>query len=385
MVGAIRGQRLRAETKLGLVCAVVEAKRAGATLAQACRVLRLSRTRLYRWVRGKGMDEVNVADLEDRPPVAQVVGHRITPEERGAILEMAQEEEWADLRHRKLAHMLGRLRKVFVSESTVLRVLRAAKLVALPLPRRRSQRQKPEVKADGPNEVWRWDISYVAVGVTFWYLVAILDQYSRKIAGWGFFPQATQAEVKRVWDEALGREGLLEMEGKKMPQAVSDRGSQMKAKSIKAFFRDLGIGQIFCRPHTPNDNAEMESFFATLKCERLYRGSYEHTLEAEADIAEFITYYNQGRLHQGIGFVTPQERHEGRDKELREQRRRGLQLARLVRFIENGGCAPSQRLGKELEAEKIETRELSPALQGGVNKEVTGRQTCSIFLPVVVS
>ena len=291
-MGAIRGQRLPAETKLGLVCAVVEAKRSGATVAQACRVLRLSRTRLYRWVRGKGMEEVEVMDLEDRPPTARVVRHRITPEERDAILEVAQEEEWADLRHRKLAHMLGRLRKVFVSESTVLRVLRVAKLVVPPLPRHRPQRQKPEVRADGPNQVWRWDISYVAVGVIFWYLVAILDQYSRKIVSWGFFPQARlRREVKRVWDEALAGEGLLGAEGQNPPQAdqaVSDRGSQMKAKSIRAFFKDLGIGQLFCRPHTPNDNAEMESFFATLKCEKLYRGSYDSPLLAEADIASFI-------------------------------------------------------------------------------------------------
>ena len=347
MVGAIRVQRLSTETKLALVRAVVEAKRAGATVAQACRVLRLNRTRLYRWVRGEKMGEVRVEDLEDRPPVAQVVRHRITREEREAILQMAQQEEWADLRHRKLAHMLGRLKKVFISESTVLRVLRAAKLVAPALPRRRPRRQKPEIKADGPNQVWRWDISYVAVGVTFWYLVAILDQYSRKIVGWGFSPQATQAEVKRVWDQALGSEGLLKTERKKMPQAVSDRGPQMKAKSLKAFFKDLGIGQLFCRPHTPDDNAEMESFFATLKCERLYRGSYEDPFLAETDIADFIAYYNNGRLHQGIGFVTPQERHEGKDQELREERLRGLQAARPVRFVQNSSPASGQRLGKE--------------------------------------
>ncbi len=195
-MGAIRGQRLPAETKLGLVRAVEEAKRAGATVAQACQVLKLSRTRLYWWVRGKGMEEVQVADLEDKPPVAQVVRHRITPAERKAILEMAQEEQWADLRHCKLAHMLGRLRQVFASESTVLWILKAAKLVVPPLVRRRSQRQKPEVKADGPNQVWRWDISYVAVGVAFWYLVAILDQYSRKIVGWGKNPQPTSSRGK---------------------------------------------------------------------------------------------------------------------------------------------------------------------------------------------
>jgi putative transposase len=348
LVGAIRGQRLSAETKLALVGAVVEAKRAGATVAQACRVLGLNRTRLYRWVRGEKMGEVRVEDLEDRPPVAQLVRHRITLAERNAILEMAQQEEWADLRHRKLAHMLGRLKKVFVSESTVLRALRAARLVAPPLPRRRPRRQRPEVKADGPNQVWRWDISYVAVGTAFWYLVTILDHYSRKIVGWGFFPQATQAEVRRVWDQALCGEGLLDREGQRMPQAVSDRGSQMKAKSIRAFFRDLGVAQLFCRPHTPDDNAEMEAFFATLKCERLYRGSYDHPLRAEADIAQFVDYYNAERLHQGIGFVTPQERHEGRDEQLREQRKRGLQLAKLVRFIESGVSAAGRRLGKEV-------------------------------------
>jgi len=88
-----------------------------------------------------------VADLADRPPVARVVGHRITEVERKAIVEMAKEEEHADLRHRKLPHMLGRLKKVFVSESTVLRVLRAEGLVAPLVARQRPKRQKPEVKA----------------------------------------------------------------------------------------------------------------------------------------------------------------------------------------------------------------------------------------------
>lgn len=211
--------------------------------------------------------------------------------------------------------------------------------------------------------MWRWDIAYVAVGATFWYLVAILDQYSRKIVGWGFSPQATQSEVKRVWDQALGSEGLLETERKKMPQAVSDRGPQMKAKSMKAFFKQPGIGQLFCRPHTPGDNAEMESFFAAVKCERLYGGSHDDPLSAEAEIADFIAYYNQGRLHQGLGFVTPQDRYEGRDRELQEERRRGLQVARLARFVQNSGPTPGQRLGT-LRAERIETCECSPALHG---------------------
>jgi len=188
LVGAIRGHRLPAETKLGLVRAVVEAKGTGATVAQACRVLRLGRGRLYRWVRGKRLEEVAAKELEDRPSIPRMVRHKITAEERDAVLEMAREEKWVDLRHRKLAHMLGRVKEVFVSEATTLRVLRAAQMVAPPLPRRRPARQKPEVVAERPNQVWRWDISYVLVEMVYWYLIAILDQYSRKVVGWGFFP-----------------------------------------------------------------------------------------------------------------------------------------------------------------------------------------------------
>jgi len=384
LAGAIRGQRLPAETKLGLVSAVGEAKRAGATVAEACRVLKLNRARLYRWLRGRSLEAVEVAELGDKPPVPRVVRHRITDAERQAVLEMAQEEKWVDLRHRKLAHMLGRLKEVFVSESSVLRVLRSARLVAPRLPRRRPAGRRPEVKANGPNHVWRWDISYVLVGVTFWYLVAILDQYSRKIVGWGFFPHATQAEVKLVWDSALCAEGLLQGESRTMPQAVSDRGPQMRAKSMKAFFRDLGIAQLFCRPHTPDDNAEMEAFFATLKCEKLYEDSHDNPGEAEAEIAWFIDFYNRERLHQGIGFVTPQERHEGRDVQLREERRQGLQVARLVRFMENrGGWL---RGGPEEDpAEVGRPRERSTASRSGVNERVSGGQDCSVIFSGVVS
>lgn len=120
-----------------------------------------------------------------------------------------------------------------------------------------------------------------------------------------------------------------------------------------------------------------------MTCERLYQGSYDHPLQAEVDIAQFIGYYNGERLHQGIGFVTPQERHEGRDTQLREERSRGLRLARLVRFIENGASVPGRGLGSEVGA--IKTRERSPVLRSGVNEEVAGGQDCSIIFPVAVS
>jgi len=122
---------------------------------------------------------VEAKDLVDRPPIAGVIRHRITEIERQAVLEMAQ-EEWADLRHRKLAHMLGRLKKVFVSESTVLRVLRAESWWRYRYPGAgqgaRNQRWRPT----HPIRSGVGTSPRVAMGMAFWHLVAILGHYSRK-------------------------------------------------------------------------------------------------------------------------------------------------------------------------------------------------------------
>ncbi len=153
--------------------------------------------------------------------------------------------------------------------------------------------------------------------------------------------QATAEQAKRVWDEALSAEGLLDAEplsigpdgkpGELGLKAMSDNGSQMKARTMREFFRDLGIDQVFARPHTPEDNAYIESWFATAKCEGIYREEYGDPVEAWTGIGALVRYYNEERLHQGIGFVTPVERHEGRDVAIIEARRLGLVEARRNR------------------------------------------------------
>jgi putative transposase len=124
-----------------------------------------------------------------------------------------------------------------------------------------------------PKKIWAWHISYCRVGDSFWYLIAIIDMFSRKIVGYAVRPSATSDNVKDVFDKALANEGLLGMDAR-MPKSLSDRGPQMRSKSIRRFFYDLGITQMFSRPRTPADNATIESFFPTIKGERLYHGAY---------------------------------------------------------------------------------------------------------------
>jgi len=347
LVGAISGD-VSAEAKLDLVRAVAKAKREGMAVQKACAVLSLPRVTYYHWLGGHQLEEVTLAELTDRRAEPKPSPQRVTEAEREAIVAAAKDEVKVDLHHRKLAHTLGREEGVYVSESTVYRVLKEEGLVAPRQVRRRPQPQKPELVAGGSRQVWCWDFSYLKIGLVFWYLLAIIDQFSRKIVGWGLVSQATAQESQRVWDDALVAEGLLDAEPLSVGpngepadlglKALSDNGTQMKAKTMREFFRDLGIEQVFARPHTPEDNAYIESWFATAKCERLNAEleSCNDPLRARAVIEEFVRYYNEERLHQGIGFVTPVERHEGRDGALLEARKQGLAEARRSRPVVNG-------------------------------------------------
>jgi hypothetical protein len=140
LTGAIRGARLPAEVKLALVGAITEAKAAGFPIVRACEVLMLQPRRFHRWLKGRDPKSITAEDVSDEPPVAKTIPHQITADERAAIIDAARDEANSDKAHRKLAHHLSRTAKAFVSESTVLRVLRSvAPRVPLPGARRAAQ------------------------------------------------------------------------------------------------------------------------------------------------------------------------------------------------------------------------------------------------------
>lgn len=170
-----------------------------------------------------------------------------------------------------------------------------------------------------------------------YHLVPVIDACSRKIVGRCFSPEATSQAVQDAWGKALATEGLLGADGPALPVAASDRGTQMTSRSTRAFFFDLGVVQSFSRPRTPTDNGAAESWMATLKCERLYEADTATMTPAEVEsmIDRFITYYNETRLHQGLNYVTPAERHEGRHTAIIGSRVEGMQRAQAARMVAN--------------------------------------------------
>jgi len=155
--------------------------------------------------------------------------------------------------------------------------------------------------ADGLNQKWVSDISYVRTDEGWLYLAVVMDLYSRAIIGWAMRPRMTQHLVCDALTMALFR--------RRFPKGTiihSDRGSQYCSKRYQRLIRSNGLRCSMGRKGNCYDNAAMESFFHTLKVELIHREHYTTRREAKSHIFEYIeTYYNRKRKHSAIGYRIP--------------------------------------------------------------------------------
>jgi transposase InsO family protein len=161
-------------------------------------------------------------------------------------------------------------------------------------------------EADGPNQKWLGDITYLWTSQGWLYLAVILDAFSRKVVGWAI------AEHLRT-DLALAalRMAITRRLGKATSFRLvhhSDRGVQYASEIYQRALEQLGIDKSMSRRGNCWDNAVAESFFATLKVELLYRKSWPTKQEAREEIADYIErFYNPQRLHSTLGYLSPED------------------------------------------------------------------------------
>ncbi|MDN5934451.1 MAG: integrase core domain-containing protein [Pseudonocardia sp.] len=334
--------RVDAATKAALLALLDQALEADWTLRDACRGLGLPERRANRWLRRR-----EAGRLADAKPGGGPL-HGLLAGEVEAILAVF--EQWAevDRSHRKLAHRGSYLGRFWCSPSTVRRVLLLGDKHFRPRPRPGASSKSPfpgwaELV---PNSIWIYDSThFTACGMT---VLIIEDLISRKWLTHLVSVEETHTQVENAFTAALQAEGLLEaaMEraGTGMVDpgdpdalnpillAVSDNGSQMISKDTRTFMTLLAIAQHFGRPSTPTDQAWIESLNGTIKIEwpHLLEITDPAMLRAELDTIQLE--YNSVRLHQGIGYVTPNDEHEGRGEEIRQARRDGMAQARLNRL-----------------------------------------------------
>jgi putative transposase len=292
--------------------------------------------------------------LNDHRPGGTPV-HALRPEEIAAILELAAEWGEIDGSHRKLAHRGSYLGRVWVSPSTVLRVLlEYGRQLPFRPPREKTvKRPWPDWVDYRPLQVWGYDFSeFPTVGIS---ALAILDLVSRKWIDTMLCPEATGVQVQALFTRALEREGLLDQiltlvdelapdadAGELQPVllSVSDNGAQMRSGSTREFMALHAIATHYGRPGTPTDQAHIESMFGHVKHEWPHLCALSDPADLARELDAVRDQYNNVRLHAGIGYVTPDDEHEGRGPAIRQARRAGLARAREQRLAYHRGTHP---------------------------------------------
>ena len=206
--------------------------------------------------------------------------------------------------------------EVVCGRERLARLMRQAGLKARPVKRRPSKDSgvRPEhgiapnilgrdFKAPTANRRWTADFTYIWTLEGWLFLAIVLDLFSRRIVGWSMSPRMTTTLVADALLMAIWRRGW--------PEAVlhhSNQGSQYTSDDFQRLLADHGIECSMSRRGECWDNAAMESFFSTLKTERVYRRVYRTRDEARADLFEYIEgFYNPRRRHSTLGGVSPVE------------------------------------------------------------------------------
>ena len=184
---------------------------------------------------------------------------------------------------------------------------------------------KPELAADGANQVWSWDITKLhgPAKWTYYYLYVILDIYSRYIVGWMLAPHERAALAELLITDTVAKHDI-DPDGLTLH---ADRGSSMASKPVAFLLADLGVTKSHSRPHVPNDNPFSESQFKTMKYRPDFPATFANIADARAFTQTFITWYNFEHRHSGIGWHTPASVHYGTADEIRAQRAATLDAA----------------------------------------------------------
>ena len=259
--------------------------------------------------------------------------NRIMEKEEQLVLARARTSP--ELSSRQLSLQLVDDYGCWVSESTVYRVLKREGLVKTAEIKGFAAGKEYQHKTMKPNEMWATDCSYLrAVDWGYYFLVTVMDDYSRYILAWDLKRDMTADSLMDVVQRAIDATGMSQVPVKDRTSLLSDNGAGYVSRAFTDYLRLVGIKHILAAPFHPQTNGKIERYHRTLKGE-INQVPCDMPSELKEAIDNFVEYYNYRRYHEAVGNVTPADVYYGRRQQILSQRKEAKRKTLKLRLKHN--------------------------------------------------
>lgn len=282
----------------------------------------LKKGQLYRWK--KQIKSKTRKQQKQRNPF------KPTGEEIRKVIEYrTKNEDNKMLGYKKLAWKMIDKDIVYLSPSAIYKILKENRLIGAVFKENSTAKDEYDHKPEYVHHHWHTDIAYVKIRKQFYYLIFMLDGYSRYILHWKLLTDMTGLSTEIFIQETI------EKYPNAKPMVIHDNGSQFTSLDFKRILSANDYINVPIRVRHPESNGKAERFVGITRQEALRPNSPAYYSEAVNVIKKFIYKYNNERLHSGIKYLTPSSVFYGKDEKILNIRNQKLSQARKNRYLTN--------------------------------------------------
>ena len=275
----------------------------------------IARSTFYKWYQKYLENGYDGLETSKRTSTRQ--WNSIPEEQKDLVIEIALEH--TELSSRELAHKITDEQGVFISESSVYRILKQRDLIPAPNHFLLSAANEFKDKTEFVHQMWQTDFTYFKViGWGWYYLSTVLDDYSRYIIHWELCDSMKAEDVKRTVNTAIEK---AKLKSKAKPKLLSDNGSCYISNELRTYLKDdLKMKQVHGKPMHPQTQGKIERYHRTMK-NVVKLNHFYHPEELVEALEKFVENYNNNRYHESLKNLPPADVYFGRSEQILEKRR----------------------------------------------------------------